>query len=228
MRKSIFLSFAILTLVSCVRAPEDKVNSIIQERVKNSLFFPESYQAIETVVDSAFAPKDDPVFYDRAMNLYRLFVAVEECRSKAARAERVMNAWIAPYLNGIGQLNYRHAKYEFEKYNEQVEYYTAKIEKEKDYLQGLINCQPAFIGFKFTHRFRAKTNSGNVTIGEKVFITNKDMTQVLVGYDSDEEEYMLVQRFYQTIKEAHQQCNDSISLDMKEFEDELNRCRDNQ
>lgn len=228
MRKSIFLSFAILTLVSCVRAPEDKVNSIIQERVKNSLFFPESYQAIETVVDSAFAPKDDPVFYDRAMNLYRLFVAVEVCRSKAHRAERTMNVWKNPYAKGFGNVNYKQEKAIFEKYSKQVEYYTAKIEKEKDYLQGLISCQPAFIGFKFTHRFRAKTNSGNVTIGEKVFITNKDMTQVLVGYDSDEEEYMLVQRFYQTIQEARLQYNDSISLDMKKLEDELNRCRDNQ
>lgn len=228
MRKSIFLSFAILTLVSCVRAPEDKVNSIIQERVKNTLFFPDSYESIETVVDSAFAPKDDPAFYDKALALCNLFAVVEACRSEADRAERVMNIWKNPYLDGLGQVNYKQSKKNFEKYSEQVKYYTSKIEQEKDYLQEIINAKPKFIGFKVTHKFRAKTNSGNVMIGEKVFITNEDMTQILAGYDSDKEEYMLVQRIYQTIQETRQQWDENTPLEMDKFEQELNRCRDNQ
>ena len=227
MKKIVLFSIAILSLVSCVRTPEDLANSLIRERVKNTLFFPDSYEAIETVVDSAFTPKDDPAFYDKALELYNLFTVVEACRTDAARAERTMNVWKNPYLNGLGQVNYKQAKKNFEMYSRKVEYYTAKIEKEKDYLQGVINAQPTFIGYKLTHRFRAKTNSGNVMIGEKVFITNEDMTQILAGYDSDKEEYMLVQRIYQTIQEARQQWAENTPLNMEKFENELNRCRDN-
>lgn len=228
MKKIAFLSFVILTLVSCMRTPEDRANSIIQERVKKSLFFPDSYEAIETVVDSAFAPQDDPIFYDKALQLYNLFTVVEVCRSNADRAERVMNVWKAPHLNGLGQVNYNQAKDDFERYSKQVDFYTSKIEKEKDYLQEQISKEPKFIGFKFTHKFRAKTNSGNVMIGEKVFITNEDMTQILAGYDSDGEEYMLVQRIYQTLQDVSQQWDENTPLEMEKFEDELNRCRDSQ
>lgn len=228
MKKIVLFSIAILSLVSCVRTPEDLANSLIRERVKNTLFFPDSYEAIETVVDSAFTPKDDPAFYDKALELYNLFTVVEACRSEADRAERVMNIWKNPYLDGLGQVNYKQSKKNFEKYSEQVKYYTSKIEQEKDYLQEIINVKPKFIGFKVTHKFRAKTNSGNVMIGEKVFITNEDMTQILAGYDSDKEEYMLVQRIYQTIQETRQQWDENTPLEMDKFEQELNRCRDNQ
>lgn len=227
MKKIALLITLFLSLVSCVRTPEDKANSIIRERVKNSLFFPDSYEAIETVVDSAFAPKDDPAFYDKALELYNLFVAVEAYRGAADRAERVMNVWKNPYLDGLGQVNYKQSKKNFEKYSKQVEYYTAKIEKEKDYLQEVINAHPRFIGFKVTHKFRAKTNSGDVLIGEKIFITNEEMTEILAGYDSDKEEFMLVQRIYQTIQETRQQWDENTPLEMEKFEDELNRCRDN-
>lgn len=227
MKKLVLFALALFCMISCSQTPENKVSSLIRANIEKSLAHPDSYEAIETVVDSAFAPKDDPAFYDKALALCNLFAVVEACRSEADRAERVMNIWENPYLDGLGQINYKQSKKKFEKYSEQVKYYTSKIEQEKDYLQEIINAHPRFIGFKVTHKFRAKTNSGDVLIGEKIFITNEEMTEILAGYDSDKEEYMLVQRIYQTIQETRQQWDENTPLEMEKFEDELNRCRDN-
>ena len=61
-----------LSVISCSQPSENKVDTLIQESVKKSLSHPESYLAIETVVDSAFAPFDDPSFYERTLEISKM------------------------------------------------------------------------------------------------------------------------------------------------------------
>jgi hypothetical protein len=59
-------------MISCSQSQKDKVNALIQESVRKSLAYPESYKPLETVVDSAFAPFDDPVFYEKTLEICKL------------------------------------------------------------------------------------------------------------------------------------------------------------
>ena len=69
MKKVVFVILAIL-ITACSQSPEQKANALIQEKVKNSLYHPETYEAVETIIDSAFAPKDDPAFYEKTLKIY--------------------------------------------------------------------------------------------------------------------------------------------------------------
>lgn len=74
MKKIMVFILAIMTIMSCSQSQEDKVNALIQKSVKKSLSNPESYLPIETVVDSAFAPFDNPSFYEKTLEICKLSI----------------------------------------------------------------------------------------------------------------------------------------------------------
>lgn len=69
MKMSFFLIVGILAFASCAHSPEEKANALIEASLKKSLYHPETYDPAETLVDSAFTPFDDPVFYEKALDL---------------------------------------------------------------------------------------------------------------------------------------------------------------
>ena len=71
MKKLLLLTLTVFSIISCSQSPENKANALIQKDVKNTLSHPESYEALETVVDSAFAPFDDPAFYKKTLMIVK-------------------------------------------------------------------------------------------------------------------------------------------------------------
>ena len=59
----ITISLAIFLLSSCNNSPTDKANVLIKDDMRKSLIITDSYEPVETKVDSAFAPFDEPEFY---------------------------------------------------------------------------------------------------------------------------------------------------------------------
>ena len=49
-------------LSSCGKSPQDKATAYVEKDMPKSLVKPDSYDPIETKVDSAFAPFDSPDF----------------------------------------------------------------------------------------------------------------------------------------------------------------------
>lgn len=78
-------------------SPEKKAASIAEKAVKASLYHPDSYDPIGTVVDSAFAPMDDPDFFDKTLKLYELIIEMEYCDSDIKHAKSSMAIWSHPY-----------------------------------------------------------------------------------------------------------------------------------
>lgn len=62
MKKFFYLALVAIVVVACGQSQEQKAESLIKEELKKSLYKPETYKPIETKVDSAFAPYDDPAF----------------------------------------------------------------------------------------------------------------------------------------------------------------------
>lgn len=63
MKKFFYFAFSTLVLVACSQSQEQKAEVLIKESLKKSLYKPETYKPVETKVDSAFAPYDDPAFF---------------------------------------------------------------------------------------------------------------------------------------------------------------------
>lgn len=77
--KRVLLGAMLVTLfVSCGKSPEEKANALIEKEVKKALYHPETYDPVETRIDSAFTPFDDPAFYEKTVQLYKLGMSVDK------------------------------------------------------------------------------------------------------------------------------------------------------
>ncbi|MBO2526296.1 MAG: hypothetical protein ILP24_06620 [Paludibacteraceae bacterium] len=199
MKKFVLLGFAALVFVGCTVSPEKKAASIVEKAVKESLYHPNSYDPIGTIVDSAFAPMDDPNFFEKTLKLYELGVEMDDCDREMKHAKSSMAIWCDSY-DAFSRNEYNEAKEEYEKYETKMETLQKKGEKLGEELKGIAQQGRSFIGWKVTHSYRAQNNAGLTLIGETVFILDPDMTQILAGYDTDDRDYKKVQMMYEMMK----------------------------
>ena len=78
------IGLAVISILSCSQSPQNEVNALIQKNVEKTLSHPESYEALQTVVDSAFAPFDDPAFFEKTLEICKMNIE-EESDSLAAK-----------------------------------------------------------------------------------------------------------------------------------------------
>ena len=115
MKKLICLSIITVLLVACNQSQEQKAEVLIKESLKTTLYKPETYKPIETKVDSAFAPYDDPAFYEELSELVKMGEELEKLDKKAKQAKKSMSIWGGPYQTALSKINYQEAKEEQKK-----------------------------------------------------------------------------------------------------------------
>lgn len=199
MNKLLLGSVLITLFVSCSKSPEEKANVLITESVKKSLYHPDTYSPIETVVDSAFTPFDAPEFRDKALQLCKLSMAIDKY-DQEARSKKNDIEFYRDMLN----IMYSHSHKESlnqaqEDYNNAISEKTRaenNAKKLAEELKAMIAEGQKFIGFKARHRYRANNNAKQTGFGETEFLLDKDITKIIASYDMDSEEYMAVQLLY--------------------------------
>lgn len=97
MEKLLFSLFILSLLTSCNLSNKDKADALIKEEIKKTLFLPDSYEAVETKVDSAFTPYDSPEFIEEAAMLAQYAVDINEVQEDIKNAKSSM----AIYGRGI-------------------------------------------------------------------------------------------------------------------------------
>lgn len=192
----VIVTSLVTLLVSCGKSPEDKANALIGEDIKKVLYHPETYDPAETRIDSAFTPFDDPAFYDKAVQLCKVGVAIDEYDRNMKRAKSSMSIWGGPYQSAYGRNNYQEAKDKYDENEQNKKTAEIKAKKIAEELKVLLDCEKTFIGFKACHRYRAQNNAGQVNFGEMEFLFDKDFTKILASYDMDGDEYKAVQIVY--------------------------------
>ena len=179
---------AIILLASCNNSPIDKANALIKDDMLKKLVIAESYEPVETKVDSAFAPFDAPEFYIQTLELLKMGAEMQEYEEKAKHAKSSMTIWSNPY-SAYSKNQYQESKTEYEEYIEKQKTLQAHIENAINELKGMIRQKPRFIGFKAIHRYRAKNNAGQTLLVDELYILNKDLTEIIASYDMASEDY---------------------------------------
>ena len=197
MKKTIYFLVASLLFAACGQSPEEKAKKLVEESVKKSLYHPESYEPVEVILDSAFAPKDDPEVYEKAVKLCKLSKSGQEYEDNMKRAKSSMAIWSGPYMSSYSRNEYNEAKEKFDFYNDKVEETRSKIEKIYKDIVKLAEPGRRFIGFKVSHKFRAKNNNGDVLMGSYIYLVDKNITEILAEYDTESEEYQMVHALYE-------------------------------
>ena len=192
MKKLFFVVMTTLMFASCAKSPEQKAEALIKEQLQQTLYHPETYAPSGTQVDSAFAPYDDPVFYEKTLKLAKLIMVIDKYDEEAKSEKSSMSLWSGSYTS-YGHNEYQEAE---EKYNDAIskkEQATSEAQTIGEELKKMCVEESKFIGFKATHTYRANNNAGQTIGGKTLFLFDKDMTQIVASYDMDGEEYKAVQ-----------------------------------
>lgn len=202
--KNLFYIFAfVLILSSCSKSLEEKANELIKTELRKSLFKPDSYNPIETKLDSAFSPYDDPVLFEKMTELVKLGVELEGLDYDMKQAKSSMSIWSEPYMGSYGRNEYNEAKADYDKANSKIDKLKEKGRKKIEEVIEILGQERKFIGYLATHNYRADNNAGNTLIGNSVFIIDKEFKSVL--FSCEVEEYNEMQ---QAIEELEERVNE--------------------
>jgi hypothetical protein len=124
MKKNLMFIAVLFALISCNQSPQEKANALIEVDLKKSLYHPETYNPAETVVDSAFTPFDDPIFYEKTITLCKLAVEIEDYERKIKDEKSDMafhKDMLQIMYSNSEKESYNQAKENYEKYLEEKE-----------------------------------------------------------------------------------------------------------
>ena len=186
MKNYLYLALLAIVVVDCGQSHEKKAEALIKEELKKTLYKPETYKPVDTKVDSAFAPYDDPALFEEIMEFRNLSEEHVFLESKAKSAKSSMSLWSGPYQTEYGRNNYRDAKEEFDEANSQLEKLKLRGIKLQEKILSKLNADRKFIGYKVVHNYRADNNAGNTLIGNSMFFIDKDFKEVLFRLDVEE------------------------------------------
>ena len=199
MKKIFYLALVAIVMVACGQSQEQKAEYLIKESLKKSLYKPETYKPVETKVDSAFAPYDDPAFFEELAELGKMNSEYEELESKAKHAKSSMAIWSGPYMSAYGRNEYQEAKSDYEEANAKLEKLKTKGRKQFEKIANMLQVSNKFIGYKAVHNYRADNNAGNTLIGNTIFFIDKNFEEIT--YSMEVDEYNQVQEAISSFKE---------------------------
>lgn len=212
MKKVLLIVTAVMLLASCAKSPEQKAEILIKEQLQKSLYHPDTYAPSGTQMDSAFAPFDDPTFYEKTLKLAKLTIAANQFGEEANQAKSSMAIWAGPYQSAFGRQSYREEKAKYEKAMENMEKAKKEATPLAEELKKLSQGEKKFIGFKAIHSYRANNNAGQTVGGKAEFIFDPDVTNVLAVYDMDGEEFQAVYYLYKMMR-GETSMADGVTLD---------------
>lgn len=211
MRKSIntiisVAVFAIISiLMSCNMSTEEKAKKLSEDKIKESLIIPESYDLASIELDSAFAPYDNPEFYDLTIELAKDGVVIAEAQSDKRHARSSIALWGGPYQTSYERVEQNNAREKFRKAKKTESDAIDHAKGIAEQMKVMLSKEPSFIGIKAKVKYRAKTNDGDIEMNTAKVLFDKGMTKVIDIYDMDSEEYQAFIAVYNEIEKNWQQ-----------------------
>ena len=172
MKKLVIALFAVCAIFSsCQKTPEDKANDLIKENITKMLTYPDSYESVETTIDSLFTPMYTVAFYEKAKRAMELIDRIEENKRNIDNGLFAMDVHSGPYTNSAyDRAKYKEGKEEYEtakKYNEKAVPELAALKKE---MKAQLEKDDEFLGYAIEHKFRCKNEVGNTIMNDFLLI----------------------------------------------------------
>lgn len=179
MKKVLYLLVMVTVLLACSKSPEEKANELIKKEVTKYLYKPETYDPIETQVDSAFAPFNDPEVFYMLEDFKKLREELEDYQHRAKFAKGDMANNSDPYLGTYGKHRYADAKDEYETATAKIKKLKEKVHDKYYEIAERFTLEDKFVGYVVFHSFRADNNAGNTLIGNYIYIVDSEFKEPL-------------------------------------------------
>lgn len=191
MKKVIGFILCLMVLGACSRTQGEKANFLIKEDIQKVLVKPDTYEPIETKLDSAFAPYETPEFMENTLKCVQLFMEIKEYKEKIKVAKSMMTI----YEDNLGfpyfKNEYNEYKAEYKEATNKRNEIEKRLKRSGRKLKELVNAKREFIGYKTMHHYRADNNAGNTVLGTGFYLFDKDINTILISFS--EEEIELIQ-----------------------------------
>ena len=184
----VLLITAVIFCVSCSQTPRTKVATLVQERAKKSVALPSSYTKIEISIDSAYAPNNDPNYYEKMLQAGKYDKQILKCKNSIKQLESSMEFW-SKFHSTYEKIRYNEDSVLRDTYIQKITELNSYVDKVYDELAKLTKQPRRFIGYKVIHRYRAKKDSGEDFVVGYLYIIDKDCKKILAEYDLDSEDY---------------------------------------
>ena len=207
--KKLFLLLSIFfILTSCGKSNEERINDLIAEATKASLYIPESYDPVSTQCDTLYRDIINPANIDKSAKIMSLIRDVQRTQREIER-----DIEICEFTQGKYDYRYNEYSKKVRKGEEKRDELKAQANKLFAELQKDFYKDRGFYGFIVEHRFRAKNNMGTVMFGDMIYIINKDITEVVAAYDTSDNDFVEFMQMVEAIQEIGENYNlDEINL----------------
>ena len=154
MKKVLLFVLVMFSLMLCGKSYRDQTVASVSVDIGESLIDPDKYEIIGTVIDSAYAPFDDPVFFEKTLKICKM---------------------------SVGELD---------------DSLIAEIQERGKELIDIMGSEYRFIGFKVTQNYCLRDDKTEIASEKKIYIMDKDMTNIFAEYDTNSLDYIMVQAMY--------------------------------
>ena len=190
MKRIIFIIPVLCLLASC-KSKEEKALELIDQRMFQTLYDYESYQPVETKLDSAFT---SPYFSDSIIAMVMLYDEfqdeADDFKDDADDAKTTMEIWSDSY-SSYARTRYNDAKNKW--VDNSILYF--KTSKKAIFTlmratEAIKDFKPEFCGWQVYHKYRCKSKGGHSLLSETIYIVDKDVKEITQTIDIDDDDYI--------------------------------------
>lgn len=179
MKKIIYIVLVVTLMAACTQTPQQKAEALVEETVKKVLFKPDTYDPIETKLDSIVSPYNDPDFYKEVTSFSELLTEVPRCENRIESTKKDLKFYDKSFKDSFFKNEYQEAKEKYEKAVNKYENLKEKIQKKYEGIAKKLKGEHAFSGYVIAHSFRANNNDGQTQIGNYIFFVDKNIENIL-------------------------------------------------
>ena len=186
MKNLLIIIVVAICLTACGDSKEVKAEKLAKKALNSVIVNMDTYEPIETKIDSAFAPLSSPEvfrFYEQLPDQMRLFFDYQD---EAKRLKTTIDLQEELDLS-LGRNIYNQNKEDYENALKKIKEYDEKMEAFVKDMNQKAKEKPVFNGYRVKHTYRYVTKEGDKTIGHCLFLMNKDLTKVESMIDLDDE-----------------------------------------
>lgn len=164
---------------------QETAKTMAKKLVCESLYYPDSYDPVNTTVDS--------VFYNYLTDADCLNAAVEliDLRNayEAAKSSYEDNDWTIRFHGNPGGAFLEHERNARAEAAAEMKELQPKIERQQEIIRNRSTARDGeFIGWQVIHRYRASNSAGVVSFGNVLFVLDSTMSQCYLRFSLDEDE----------------------------------------
>ena len=196
MRISLIVILISLLCLSCSKTKEEKIQEIVNNSIKNDLFFPESYDPIEVKIDSVFNNMLSPENVEMAYEIIKIDNEVKSLYDEIVYTKELRDAFSSSPHSSLYKSDTKKIQNlensRFEKENQLMQLFNSLQEQ---YWQ-----RKEFTGYCAIQKFRAKNNDNQIGIVQYAVYIDTEATKSIAYYDLRNEQLVAYNNIIELIQ----------------------------